>query len=208
MPIIVPEPAPVEPAPPGSTLIATVWDNLPEYVRDADDGTLYAYLDSAVYPAENVVSILTAGSGMVDPATAPSARLDWIAALAGIDLTSVPAGERRAFIADPGSRYRGCRDAIVTRVGLTLTGSRTVQVECPYESDPLAILVRVFTPECADSAVTEAAARAEVPAWLALTFDVADGIDYTALDAAFTTYTNMTATGGTYNALSSTQPTP
>lgn len=206
MPIIVPEPAPVEPVEPGSTLIATVWDALPEYVTDADDGTLHTYLDAAVWPTEPVVSQLTAGSGMVDPATAPTNRLSWIAALAGIDLTSVPASERRAFIADAGSRFRGCRDAIVTRVGLTLTGSRTVQVECPYESDPLAILVRVFAPECADAAVTEAAARAEVPAWLALTFDVATGVDYDAINTLFTDYDNMTATGGTYNALSSTQP--
>jgi len=208
MPIIVPEPAPVEPVEPGSTLIATVWDAMPEYVTDADDGTLHTYLDAAVWPTEPVVSQLTAGSGMVDPAAAPTGRLDWIAALAGVDLTSVPDGEKRAFIADPGSRFRGCRDAIVTRVGLTLTGSRTVQVECPHESDPLAILVRVFTPECADAAVTEAAARAEVPAWLALTFEVSDGIDYDALNTLFTDYDNMTATGGTYNALSNTQPPP
>src|SRR5574343_1808269 len=99
MPIIVPEPAPVEAVAPGSTLIATVWDALPKYVTDADtDGTLYTYLDSAVYPAENVVALLTSGSGMVDPATAPTNRLSWIAALAGIDLTSVPAGDRRTFI--------------------------------------------------------------------------------------------------------------
>lgn len=206
MPIIVPEPAPVEPVEPGSTLIATVWDNLPEYVTDADDGTLHTYLDAAVWPTEPVVSQLTAGSGMVDPATAPTGRLDWIAALAGVDLTSVPDGEKRAFIADAGTRFRGCRDAIVTRVGLTLTGSRTVQVECPYESDPLAILVRVFDAECADAAVTEAAARAEVPAWLALTFDVATGIDYDALAVLYPTYDDMTASGLTYAQLAALQP--
>jgi hypothetical protein len=52
---------------------------------------------------------------------------------------------------------------------------------------------------------TEAAIRAEVPAWLELTIEVADGIDYTALDAMFGTYSDQTATGGTYNDLSNRQ---
>ena len=210
MPILVPEVAVPVPAEglPSAPLIDAVWDYLPAYIPAADDGTLWAYLAAGCAPVEPTVALLASGGDMVDPAKASAARLPWVAAMAGVDLTSVPDSEARAFIADPDTRYRGNVTAIRRRVGLTLTGSRTVQIECPYEGDELAILVRTFTVETPDATATEAAIRAEVPAWLVVTIDVADGIDYDDLNTAFDDYDDMTTTGGSYNDLSNIQPTP
>lgn len=233
--ILVPDPPVVAATPPpASTLFDDLWETLPDYVPAADDGTLAAYLNSAVAPVEPVVAALASGAGMVDPWTVPSDRLPWVAALAGVDLTGIPADQIRPFLAGSTivstsvspfgavfvdtytgssiygsvvmSRFRGCRMAIQQRVAFTLTGAKTVQVECPLEGDPLAMLVRTWTVETPDPAATAAAIRAEVPAWLALTIDVASGMDYDGLASEFDDYDAMTGAGGTYNDLSTLTP--
>ena len=203
MPIPVPTPAPAPPADLPSSLGALAWGYLPQYVRADDDGTLYALLAALGAPVEADMSVLTDPAYSADEYAIPFARLPWLAAMAGIDLTAIPDARKRAVVADPDYRYRGSATAIRKRVGETLTGAKQVQIVCPYTGDPDAILVRTYAAETPDATVTEAAIRAEVPAWMELTADVAAaGIDYDELASRYATYDDMTTTGKTYDELS------
>jgi hypothetical protein len=207
MPIFV-DPPPDPPALPiiEGRLIEIVWAQMPAYVDDADDGTGHALLEAACDQVDPIVDMISDPSVMVDPLRVPAQRLPWLAALAGVDSTAVPQEALRSFVADPTTRNRGNRAAIVQRVALTLTGSKTVQIECPYDDDPMQILVRTFTAETPDPTATAAAIRAEVPSWLALTIEVSDGIDYDALAVLYPSYDDMTASGKTYAELANLQP--
>ena len=177
---------------------------LPQYVRDADDGTVCALLGAACLPVKPQVDVLRETTA--DPMTVPAARLPWVAAAGGVDLTSVPDADKRGFIASDTSRYRGNRAAIVQRVGLTLTGARRVFVECPYLGDPARIRVRTYAAETPDPAATEAAIRAEVPAWLRLTIDTAAGMTWDQRKAKYGTFDDEKATGKTYDELAMETP--
>lgn len=177
---------------------------LPGYVRAADDGTVYVLLGAACLPVKPQVDVLRETTA--DPMTVPAARLPWVAAAGGVDLTSVPDADKRAFIASETSRFRGNRSAIVQRVGLTLTGARRVFVECPYLGDPARIRVRTYAAETPDPAATEAAIRAEVPAWLRLTIDTAAGMTWDQRKAKYGTFDDEKATGKTYDQLAMETP--
>ncbi len=177
---------------------------LPGYVRAADDGTVYALLGAVCLPVKPQVDVLRETTA--DPMTVPAARLPWVAAAGGVDLTSVPDADKRAFIASDTSRYRGNRAAIVQRVGLTLTGARRVFVECPYLGDPARIRVRTYAAETPDPTATAAAIRAEVPAWLRLTIDTAAGMTWDQRKAKYGTFNDEKATGKTYDELAMETP--
>lgn len=177
---------------------------LPGYVRAADDGTVYALLGAACLPVKPQVDVLRETTA--DPMTVPAARLPWVAAAGGVDLTSVPDADKRAFITSETSRYRGNRSAIVQRVGLTLTGARRVFVECPYLGDPMRIRVRTYAAETPDPTATAAAIRAEVPAWLRLTIDTAAGMTWDQRKAKYGTFDDEKATGKTYDELAMETP--
>lgn len=177
---------------------------LPGYVRAADDGTVYALLGAVCAPVKALVDLLRETTA--DPMTVPAARLPWVAAAGGVDLTSVPDADKRAFIASETSRFRGNRSAIVQRVGLTLTGARRVFVECPYLGDPARIRVRTYATETSDPAATAAAIRAEVPAWLRLTIDTAAGMTWDQRKAKYGTFDDEKATGKTYDELAMETP--
>ena len=179
---------------------------LPGYVRAADDGTVYALLGAACLPVKPQVDVLRDTAAAADPMAAPAARLPWVAAAGGVDLTSVPDADKRAFIASETSRYRGNRAAIVQRVGLTLTGARRVFVECPYLGDPARIRVRTYAAETPDPTATAAAIRAEVPAWLRLTIDTAAGMTWDQRKAKYGTFDDEKATGKTYDELAMETP--
>jgi hypothetical protein len=188
----------------GSYLADLAYSYLPQYVRDADDGTVYALLGAACAPVKALVDVLRETTA--DPMTVPAARLPWVAAAGGVDLTSVPDADKRAFIASDTSRYRGNRAAIVQRVGLTLTGARRVFVECPYLGDPARIRVRTYAAETPDPTATAAAIRAEVPAWLRLTIDTAAGMTWDQRKAKYGTFDDEKATGKTYDELAMETP--
>lgn len=202
MPFIVPTPSGTGTSTP-TVLSDLIWAYLPGYMKSSDDGTLRALVDALALPVADRVLLLSDPAYSSDEYTAPFDRLPWLAAMAGVDLSTIPDDRKRAVIADPDYRYRGSATAIRKRVGETLTGAKQVQIVCPYTGDPDAILVRTYAAETPDATVTEAAIRAEVPAWMELTTDVAAaGIDYDELASRYATYDDMTTTGKTYDELS------
>ncbi len=203
MPFIVADPAPPPLAPVlPSPLTDMTWSNLPEYVREADDGTLLSYLGSAASQSDKVMTFLSDPVLSTDPARCTFDRIEWLAALAGVDISSVPTAERRSWLMDPDNRLRGNVETIRRRVGVTLTGARQVWVASPHLGDPDRIYVLTLAAETPDADATLAAIRAEIPAWMQLTAEVAaGGITYNALAALYPTYDDMTSTGKTYHEL-------
>lgn len=202
MPIIVGIPV-VTPANLTSDLAALAWDYLPQYIKAADDGTLLALLTAVGVPVSGEVSTTTDASYTSDEYTTPLDRLAWLAAMAGIDLSTVPNERKRAIVGDQSWRYRGSLDAIRKRVGETLTGSKSVEITTNYGGDPDAIAVTTFASQTPDEPATESAIRAELPAWMAATIVTdAAGQSYTNLAADYATYGAMTTTGKSYGTLS------
>ena len=203
MPIIV---APVVPTPVivPTTLGDFAWDYLPQYIPDADDGTVRALLDSLGAPVAGLTAALTDSATTADPLSTPFDRVAWLAAMAGIDISTVADADRkRSVIGDDSWRYRGTVAAIRTRVAETLTGAKNVEIVTNYGGDPDAISVTTFASQTPDEAVTEAAIRAEIPAWMEATIVTnAAGQSYANLAADYATYGTMTATSKTYGTLS------
>ena len=203
MPIIV---APVVPTP---VIVPTLfgdfaWDYLPQYIPDADDGTVRALLDSLGAPVAGLTAALTDSATTADPLSTPFDRVAWLAAMAGIDISTVASDARkRAVIGDASWRYRGTVQAIRTRVAETLTGAKSVDIVTNYGGDPDAISVTTFASQTPDEAATEAAIRAEIPAWMEATIVTnAAGQSYANLAADYADYGTMTATSKTYGTLS------
>ncbi len=203
MPIIV---APIIPTPVvvQSALGDAALDYLPQYIPDADDGTVRALLDSLAAPVVGVVDVLTDPATTADEWATPFKRVPWLAAMAGIDISTVPSDARkRAVIGDAAWRYRGTVQAIRTRVAETLTGAKSVEIVTNYGGDPDAISVTTFASQTPDPTATEAAIRAEIPAWMEATIVTnAAGQSYANLTADYATYGTMTATSKTYGTLS------
>jgi hypothetical protein len=203
MPIIV---APVVPTP---VIVPTsfgdfAWDYLPAYIPAADNGTVRALLDSLAAPVVGLVDVLTDPATTADPYSTPFNRVAWLAAMAGIDISTVASEDRkRAVIGDADWRYRGAVAAIRTRVAETLTGAKNVEIVTNYGGDPDAISVTTFASQTPDPTATEAAIRAEIPAWMAATIVTdAAGQSYANLAADYADYGTMTATSKTYGTLS------
>ncbi len=202
MPFIVPTPSSTGTSTP-TVLSDLIWAYLPGYMKSSDDGTLRALVDAIALPVADRVRLLSDPAHSSDEYTAPFDRLAWLAAMAGVDLSTIPDSRKRAVLADPDYRYRGSETAIRKRVGETLTGARSVEITCPLSGDPDAISVTTFASQTPDAAATEAAIRAEIPAWMAATIVTnAAGQSYTNLAADYATYGVMTATGKSYGTLS------
>ena len=203
MPIIV---APIIPTPVvvQSALGDAAWDYLPQYIPDADDGTVRALLDSLAAPVVGLVDVLTDAATTADPSTTQFGRIPWLAAMAGIDISTVASEDRkRAVIGDAAWRYRGTVQAIRTRVAETLTGAKSVDIVTNYGGDPDAISVTTFASQTPDPTATEAAIRAEIPAWMEATIVTnAAGQSYANLAVDYADYGTMTATSKTYGTLS------
>lgn len=203
MPIPVPVPTPTPAATVVSPLGGTAWGYLPGYVRSSDDGTLRGLLDALGAPVAAATTVLQDPSFTADETVTPFTRLAWLAAMAGVDLTGVANDRRRAVIGDPSWRFRGCLDAIRARVGETLTGAKSVEIVCPYLGSANRISVTTYASQTPDSAVTTAAIKAEIPAWMRATIVTnAAGQSYSNMAADYATYATMTATGKTYGTLS------
>lgn len=206
------------------SLLDDVWATLPTYVRDADEAGGYplrTWLSALCDQAQPVIDLLDPDT-ISDPAVTPTNLLSWLAALGGIDISGVPADQVRTFLVTAQisdyyvdtytedytlgagvrvARARGSVEEIVTRVGLTLTGTKHVDVTCPYLGDPHSIRVSTWTTETPDPTETAAAAYREVPAWLDLTVAQLIGIEYVDLAARFPIYADLTYTGSTYSTL-------
>ena len=163
MPIIV---APIIPTPVvvPTALGDAAWDYLPQYIPDADDGTVRALLDSLAAPSSAWSTMLTDADTTADPYSTPFDRVAWLAAMAGIDISTVASDARkRAVIGDAAWRYRGTVQAIRTRVAETLTGAKNVEIVTNYGGDPDAISVTTFASQTPTDDRDRAAIRAEIP---------------------------------------------
>lgn len=189
-------------APEVGAFARAAWSGLPEFMREADEALDYplmtwlAGLCDLVQPTVDLMGMAVDGLPRTD--LLPWPMLEFACALGGIDVTGVPSIEMRAFILNESTRPRGSVAAIAGRVGVTLTGTRYLTVECPFGGDVNAIRVTTYTSETPDTAATNAAAAREVPAWMELTTRTIAGITYAALTSAYGTYALLTATGDTY----------
>lgn len=174
------------------TMAQQALDYLPRHYIASDDGTLAALMTAWSAPVEGLAALLSDPGLMSDPTRVPYELLPWLAALAGVDVSTVPESLWRDVLRDPDWRYRGGRAAIVKRVGVTLTGARQVLITCPYLGDPLQIYVGTRADETPDPAATLAAIRAEVPTWLVLTAEtnITSGT-YNTLAASYSTYDDL-----------------
>lgn len=199
MPILVPAPAAAPVVPVASDLGADAFSRLPAFMRAADDGTVAGLMAVLGAPVQPLVELLTAPD--IDPDRVPFGRLPLVAALAGVDVDGVPDGDLRSWIGDRDNYFRGNEQTVARRVGLTLTGSRTVVIEAPYLGDHWRVRVTTVTGETPDPSATQAAARAEVPAWLRLDYRHISGLTYAGLSGRYATYSALGATGMTYGQL-------
>lgn len=184
------------------SLTEAVWAALPQYMRDADDGTLAAYLGSLTDLVAPTVDLLMMDDP-AEPLVMPRGMLAFFAALGGVDIEGVPDAQLREWVGSEMARPRGSVAAIVARVGWTLAAVMPwIQVECPYVGDVWAMRVTTRASETPDPAATLAAVRQEAPAWLAVSAVTVTGLTYNQLAARYPTYAGMAASGASYDALS------
>jgi hypothetical protein len=203
--VVAPPPSAPLPAPTATgTLTDEVWATLPGYMREADEqegnplATWLAGLTDLVQPTVDLLGMDDAA----DPALTPPGLLGFMAAIGGVDIEGVPAGDLRTWIGTETNRPRGSEAAIRARVGLTLTGSKWMQFECPYLGDEFAMRITTRTAQTPDPSATAAAAVIEVPAWLTLTTTTVAGLTYAEIDTEYGTYADMEASAVTYAELS------
>lgn len=180
----------------------SAFERLPGYIRLGDDGTTADVMNAVASPVEFVVDWLSEDGGQVDPTEVTFDRLPWVAQMAGVDLSNVPDGEKREFVANPITRYRGNLAALRKRVGATLTGAKSIEITLNYQSDANRIAVTTYASQTPDAAKTEAAIRAEIPAWLRATITTnAAGQSYANMASDYATYGDMTGTNKSYGTL-------
>lgn len=191
-----------------------LWTRLPQYVRDADEsrelagfvtGLALAGLDwSCLWVDGNDPDTATNGVPLwADPVLCPRPLLGWLGLLSGLDTTGLPEVRVRDEIASSVSRRRGSLAALTADVRSTLTGSRYVSWTVHPAGDVWALDVAVRDSQCADVAVTEAAAVRNKPAGVVLTVTVivGDTVTYDDVAVLYDTYDDVTATGLTYDEL-------
>jgi phage tail P2-like protein len=190
-----------------------VYRLLPDYIRDADAGTLSTFLGkataSAMGPALRLADVgdpdtsVTGTAELSNPAAAPRTWLAWLAWLVGIDLANIPDAEKRTAISESSTlQRRGSKRSIIRATQRELTGSKSCRVYWNLTgSDPYEITVVTLTSQTPDSAAALAAAVTEKPAGVDMVLqDVAGATyaelaveyaDYDAVDAAFTDYDDL-----------------
>lgn len=130
-----------------------------------------------------------------------SEGLGYLAQFVGVKLlVGLSDADQRARIKSVSGRFRGTPDALIAAARQYLTGTKRVDL---YEREGGAYFLRLrtFAAETPDPAAVAAAILAEKPAGLILTYELAPGMTYTELDAAYTTYDNMKASLLTYDQL-------
>ena len=190
-----------------------VYRLLPDYIRDADAGTLATFLGKATAsgmgPALRLAdqgdpdTSVTGTAELANPAAAPRTWLSWLAWLVGIDLTGIPDAERRTAISLSSSlQRRGSKRSIIRATQRTLTGSKSCRVYWNLSTtDPYLITVVTLTAQTPDGVDTLAAALTEKPAGIDLELQTVTGAiydelaaeyaDYDAVAAAFTDYDDL-----------------
>ena len=198
-----------------------VYRLLPDYIRDADAGTLATFLGkataSAMGPALRLADVgdpdtsVTGTAELANPAAAPRAWLAWLGWLVGIDLANIPDAEKRTSISESSTlQRRGSKRAIIRATQRELTGSKSCRVYWNLSgSDPYLITVVTLTSQTPDSAAALAAAVTEKPAGVDMELTDVAGATYAELAAAYADYDAVAAAFTDYDDLASwVPPTP
>jgi hypothetical protein len=192
-----------------------VYRLLPDYIRDADAGTLATFLGKATAtsmgPALRLADVgdpdtsVTSTAELSNPDAAPRTWLAWLGWLVGIDLDAIPDAEKRAAISESSTlQRRGSKRSIIRATQRELTGSKSCRVYWNLSgTDPYLITVVTLTTQTPDAADALAAAVTEKPAGVDLEVQTVAGAtyaelalayaDYDAVDAAFTDYDDLAA---------------
>lgn len=179
-----------------------VWRLLPDYVREADDGVLRAYVGGAAAGLTRAAEFLamvdpdTSVSGtceLTNPAAAPRAYLGWLGWLLGIDTSVLPAAEVRSALAEAASvQRRGSARAIRSAVQRTLTGGRSCRVHYNLSgTEPYLITVVTVSAQTPDHSATLLAAVSEKPAGIDLVLEVVTGSTWDELALAYPTWDDV-----------------
>jgi len=186
-----------------------LYARLPQLYRDADeaqaDGAngfpllrFLSLLADQVGAVEDLLARFDAvpTSDLVDPASADSGWLTWLAQVAGVDLgDETDVARRRQLIADADdSRSHGSEGAIIANVAPLLTGTKSVRVFALYRHVwRVLVLTRNDEMSATTSAAILAAARRQKPAGVELEHDV--GLTWAELEANYPTWTAIEAAG-------------
>lgn len=185
-----------------------LFDLLPDYVRDADDGTLRSWLTAvgdANAPVEAFINAsdpdtsVSGTSEPVNPAACPAGWLGWLGWLTGVDVGGLSVSQARWLLSQSGAQAHGSAGSMRLAVQATLTGTRFCQVTTHVGGDPWAMGVQVLSSEVADSALTLAVALREKPAGVVLTLSSSAPVTYDDVDAGYADYAALAATGKTYD---------
>lgn len=129
--------------------------DLYDIVRDRDEGVGWSIL--------------------LDTVRCPPKYLPWQAQFAGVKLPAgISEADARARITSPPAFRRGTISAVKDAVRATLTGTKDVELRYRVDGDAYAVQLFTDTAETPDPAATEAAALAQLPWWLDLTYEVTD----------------------------------
>jgi hypothetical protein len=194
---------------------------LPDYIRDADSGTLATFLGKAtasgIGPALRLADVgdpdtsVTGTAELANPAAAPRTWLAWLAWLVGIDLANIPDADKRTAISESSTlQRRGSKRAIIRATQRELTGSKSCRVYWNLSgTDPYLITVVTLTSQTPDSVAALAAAVTEKPAGVDMVLTDVAGATYAELAAAYADYDAVAAAFTDYDDLASwVPPTP
>lgn len=133
---------------------------------------------------------------------APHYALPWLAQLVGVRVDpSLSDANNIALIKQPVGFQRGSPGAIKAAILPYLTGTKSVTLVERYTGDAYKVLVSTVTGEVPDSAKMQAAALAQKPAGILMTFTAQVGQTYLQLRTAKATYTIAKAAYTDYTAM-------
>lgn len=172
---------------------------LPDHVRNADDGTLAAFLSgvqAALSPVTNFVNAadpdIAPGVEPVSPDYTPASWLPWLARLLGADISGLRELDARWFLSQLGKTETGSLRGMRTAVGATLTGTRSVAVT---RQSLWEMTVTVDDAEVVDIALTQAVAQRTKPAGVNLSVVTDSLATIDSLATSYTTVAGIAATG-------------
>lgn len=198
------------PRPVVSAAAEEVYDSL-QHFTDQDESLgwpLLTYCEALVgqslQPLEDLIRDTDDGKpgwySIVDLDDISSDGLAYLAQFVGATLIAgLDDATQRDRIRNVSGRARGRPETIAAAAAQYLTGTKRVDVFERDTGDAYKIRVRTFASETPDSTKVQNAIMAEKPAGLILTYQLAGGMTYTELAAAYTTYDNMKTSVGTYD---------
>jgi hypothetical protein len=140
--------------------------------------------------------------GIMNPDTAPLYALPWTAQFVGVRYNSaLSQADNIALIKEPTGWKRGSPQAIIAAIKPFLTGSKSVVLTERYTGDAYKVLVTTQTGECPNVPAMQAAALAQKPAGILMTFSAVLGQLYSQLKTAQATYAAAKAAYVNYTAM-------